>query len=108
MSASQTWGRSTWPLLLLCLALLPSSGCLNFGKSAVTADAPPASSQATELPTDAAARACLTVAASMEREGHEREAITEYERARQRDPNIKVSRQLAVLYDKVGQQQLAL
>ena len=57
---------------------------------------------------DAAAKACLTLAASMDKEGYEVEAICQYERARTLDPRLRVSRKLAVLYDRIGQQQAAL
>jgi Tfp pilus assembly protein PilF len=102
------WCRYAGPLLL-ALGLLPGGGCLTPGKIE-TPDAPVAP-RVTELPPSDGAKACLAVAATLEREGHEgfeELAIAEYEKARHLDPVVKVSRQLALLYDRVGKQKEAL
>ncbi len=93
---------SRWPVLLV-LSLLPAGGCLTADKT--TAEA--TGSNAVELPPREGARACLAVATAFERESKEKEAAIQYERARALDPGLKVSRQLAVLYDKIGEPQRA-
>lgn len=60
-----------------------------------------------ELPPKDAARACLACAEEMEKTGNELQAIIFYERARAKDPKCRVSRQLAVLYDRQGDFQKA-
>ncbi|MER3416615.1 MAG: hypothetical protein C4297_10435 [Gemmataceae bacterium] len=59
--------------------------------------------QELELPPHEAARACLKTAELLEQNGHEIEAIYQYERARHYDPRLThVARRLAVLYDRQG------
>ncbi|MGH7172752.1 MAG: tetratricopeptide repeat protein, partial [Gemmataceae bacterium] len=60
-----------------------------------------------ELPPKDAARACLACAEEMEKHGNEVQAILFYEKARHDDPKSKVSRRLAVLYDRQGDFQKA-
>jgi len=67
------------------------------------AEPPPAP----ELPPKEAARACIACAEELEKHGKEVEAIIFYERARQHDPKCRVSRRLAVLYDRQGDFQKA-
>jgi tetratricopeptide (TPR) repeat protein len=64
-----------------------------------------------ELAPSAAARVSFTVAEEMEKTGHDAEAVVFYERARQSDAqraawpwtdHVQVSRQLARLYDRLG------
>jgi tetratricopeptide (TPR) repeat protein len=112
-------GRYGWSLLL-ALGLLPGGGCLTTptGKTGVPEGPPSGGSQTTALPPDAGSRVCLSLAASYEREAAaccERDekkkflecAIQQYARAREQDPSLKVSRQLAVLLDQLGEQRLA-
>lgn len=55
------------------------------------------------LPPAKAAQACLTTAETLARNGHDAQAIQQFELARQYDPSLpRVSRRLAVLYDRQG------
>jgi Tfp pilus assembly protein PilF len=97
------------PILLIAgIALLPS-GCLvmpldvppyrGAGSETKLADA----ASMTELPPTQAAQVCLTTAESLEKLGHEKEAILEYQLAREHNPQLPgVARRLAVLYSKQG------
>jgi Tfp pilus assembly protein PilF len=61
------------------------------------------------LPPGEGAEVCLTIAASLEANGHDKEALVQYERARQFDPrNVRVARKLAVLYDRIGEHKRAV
>jgi Tfp pilus assembly protein PilF len=60
-----------------------------------------------ELPPKEAARACLACAEEMEKHGNEAEAILYYEKARQDDAKVQVSRRLGVLCDRQGDFQKA-
>jgi Tfp pilus assembly protein PilF len=60
-----------------------------------------------ELPPKEAARACLACAEELEKHGNEAEASLYYEKARQDDPKVQVSRRLGVLYDRQGDFQKA-
>lgn len=55
-----------------------------------------------EMKPSEAAHACLVTADELAQNGHRREAILLYERARTLDPAAPVSRYLAVLYDQEG------
>ena len=72
---------------------------------------PPAngSTEATDkdLPPREAARLCIATGEEYEKSGDELHAIFEYEKARQNDPTVKVSRRLGVLYDRLGDFQKA-
>jgi Tfp pilus assembly protein PilF len=59
--------------------------------------------RAKELPPNQTAELCLAAAAELEKRGFESEAIAQYEKAREHDPNRKqVAYRLAVLYDRRG------
>jgi tetratricopeptide (TPR) repeat protein len=98
------WPR--WTALAIA-GLIPQAGCalwetgnlLSPSSGAVSASV--AGNEAA-LPPEKAAQACLATAQALERQGHEAEAIAEYERARQYNPRASVSRRLAVLYDRQG------
>ncbi len=107
-------GCRAWRVVAGCVCLLPHLGCLSpFAAPAAdngdlngTGTAP---HKKVELPARVAAQANLTVARDLEKGGHYPEAIAHYEQARQDDPNLKqVSQRLAILYDRVGEHQLAL
>jgi Tfp pilus assembly protein PilF len=98
-----------WLFLLMAgVAALPS-GCVTLPYSdAIPHDtaqlmAQLAPTAATELPPAQAAQACLTTGDTLEKQGHDREALLEYQRARQYDPQLPgVARRLAVQYAKQG------
>src|SRR5262245_42062343 len=100
--------RGKWGWMLLGLGWLPSLGCLNPG---TVPDLPPAgsapassTSAKNELPSKDSAKVCLALAEDFEKNGHDAEAIGQYERARGYDPSLKqVSRRLAILYDRLGE-----
>lgn len=56
-----------------------------------------------ELPAKESAKLCLTLAESMEQNGHDLEAAAEFEKARQHDPKLKVSRRLGMAYERLGE-----
>jgi tetratricopeptide (TPR) repeat protein len=64
--------------------------------------------KASPLPARKTAEVCLNVGESLEKAGHEAEAIGQYEKARQENPNLHLERKLAVLYDQVGESQKAM
>jgi len=71
---------------------------------------PQADTASSELPGKQSAGLSLVMAESLERADKELEAIAYYERARELDPvaSERVSRRLAVLYDRVDQQAKAM
>lgn len=101
------------------LGLLPALGCAT-GPHGVTSTSllPPlntteivgSSKDKGELPPGKAAEACLATAEMMDKNGHDLQAIYQYELARKNDPrlNSKVCRRLALLYDRIGDSQRAL
>jgi Tfp pilus assembly protein PilF len=94
--------------MLLGIGWLPSVGCLNPGTVPdlpPTASAPTGSASAkNELPSKDSAKVCLALAEDFEKNGHDSEAVGQYERARGYDPSLKqVSRRLAILYDRLGE-----
>jgi len=97
----------TW-IAVLSLTLL-ASGCAvtrNRGTELASTPVPTvdAGTQSMkDLPPDRAAKVCLTVAAELEKNGYESEAIDQYEKARKHDPrSIEATHRLAVLYDRQG------
>lgn len=81
--------------MLGLIAAAPAAGCLGTGDKRA---GPPM------LPSDDSAEACRKVGDTMAATGHYREAILEYEKARQHDPAVEdVGPKLAALYDRVGQ-----
>jgi len=67
--------------------------------------APPADDQKATLKPAEAAEACVRTAHELAQNGHRREAILLFEKARQLDPKLQLSRYLAVLYDAERQPQ---
>ena len=94
-----------WHVLLLAsIAALPS-GCVVLPQSeALPFSADSTDSKPTpELPATEAAKACLATGEMLEKQGHEKEALLEYQLARQHDPHLpQVSQRLAVLYGQRG------
>jgi len=80
-------------------AMLPEMTLPTVGGNAAT----PGAKGDAELPPDQAVKACLKTAEELEKGGFDADAAAQYERARQLDPNVAVSRRLAVLYDRSGQ-----
>ena len=58
--------------------------------------------EAQELPASLAAKACLATAVGLSKKDFYAEAAIQYEKARQYDPSLEVSRPLAVLYARLG------
>jgi len=95
-------------LLVAGITALPS-GCFVLPQTDATAYKGPAPAvtpqafDALELPPEKAARTCLAAAQLLEQKGHEKEAVLEYQRAREKDPRLPgVAWRLAVLYDRQG------
>lgn len=99
-----------WHVLLIAgVAALPS-GCFVLPQSPAIplprapSDSRPAATVAPELSATQRAQACVATAATLEKEGYEREALLEYQLARQYDPRLPgLARGLAVLYAKQGE-----
>jgi tetratricopeptide (TPR) repeat protein len=99
-----------WPMLLGLLGLLPGAGCtpMTTLPALPTHSDPAALGKAPPLPPRKTAEVCLSVGESLEKAGHDVEAIGQYEKARQENPSLHLERRLAVLYDKVGDHQKAM
>ncbi len=98
--------RNFW-VGILFLGVIISSGCSTMPSSQVVPYIPQVASgngkSPLELPPNEAAKACLTAAELLEKNGQVPEAIALYERARSKNRNLlKVGRRLAALYDKHG------
>ncbi len=79
--------------------------------NAASSGSPPAAVRARqELPPEEAAELWFTLAQELEKSGRETEAIVQYEKARQKKPQLddQVSRRLAILYDRNGNQARAM
>lgn len=106
-----------WPVLMGLVVLVAPVGCRTIAPSneartePIAELVPPADGKdeqpPPELPPKDAARACLACAEEMEKHGKEVQAIIFYEKARQNDRKVEVSRQLGVLYDRQGDFQKA-
>ena len=98
--------RMSGTLLAAWLGLAPAIGCYSLDAGSLGAGADASNTvvpSKDELPPDNAAQACLATAQALEKNGHDREAILEYERARQFNPRLKdLSMRLAPLYDRQG------
>jgi hypothetical protein len=98
--------------LVVLLGLLPCLGCALPTMTSPLAPLAPVTAKLTssssakpapsDLPPSQAADLCVTLARSLEREGHDVEAIGQYGLARHYKPDVDVARRLAVLYDRVG------
>jgi tetratricopeptide (TPR) repeat protein len=63
---------------------------------------------ARELPPEQAAQVCLATAEVLEKKGHDREALLEYQRAREKNPRLPgLSRRVAALYARTGNMEAA-
>jgi Tfp pilus assembly protein PilF len=97
-----------WHFLLVAGAAALSPGCFLLPQNDGSYRGPavgfaPGAPDPLELPPEKAARTCLATAQTLEQQGHDAEAILEYQRARERDPRLPgVARRLAVLYDRRG------
>jgi Tfp pilus assembly protein PilF len=112
---------SSPPALFVAWAVFQLAGCLSFPSDAMLASkigTGPATdggisrstkSDMAELPPKQGAEACIATAQQLQANGHGKEAITLYERARKLDPrNRQISRYLAVLYDQEGNDSRAM
>jgi len=100
--------KYTVSLIGLSLSLL-AAGCQPVRDSGHS-NTPPQRANSDDLPPERAADACLATAHELDRNGYANEAINEYERARQLNPLLStiISRRLAVLYDRCGNDSRAL
>src|SRR5204862_6471941 len=104
------WTNGTVVLLLAFGTLVGCNGLEAFRQG----DRPAApvetkTTRAKELPPDQAALVCWNAAEEMRKAGLDREAIAQYEKVRDADPNRpRVAWRLAVLYDKQGDSARAL
>jgi Tfp pilus assembly protein PilF len=103
-------GRQIWVRAAVAVAALGvglHAGCMSTGNhTASPTGSAVASNPGTEerqLPASKSAKLCLTVAADLERNGHDAEAAAEYEKARQYDPKLHISRQLGLVYERLGE-----
>jgi Tfp pilus assembly protein PilF len=103
--------RSAGPVWVVLLGLLPGLGCATATMPAPLAPLTPVTARLTsssakptapDLPPAQAADLCVMLGRSLEHEGHDLEAIGQYELARHYKADTDVSRRLAVLYDRVG------
>jgi Tfp pilus assembly protein PilF len=106
--------RSGLMLLAIVVAVLPHLGCTSGPMPVRPADTRPPAGEAgaggkAELPPDRAAEACLATARAMVKQGHDAEALAEYERALQYKPGLarELTRHMAVLYDRLGDREHA-
>ena len=110
-------GRWGWHVLTGVALLTAAAGCRTFELpkekhgEPISQLVPPAdgSSEAIDkdLPPREAARLCIATGEEYEKAGDEVHAVFEYEKARKTDPTMKVSRRLAVHYDRLGDFQKA-
>lgn len=119
------WGSTmAVRIAILLLLILPSVGCFrnNMRELWSSSEKPntgpiengarPATGQngAVELPGKQSAELCLRMAESLEAEGKDADAVPYYEKARLLDPSWhdRVSRRLAVVYDRLDEQSRAM
>ena len=83
------------------------AGCMSPASRMANSVAPPlAGNPGTaerDLPASKSAKLCLTLAADLEKNGHDLEAAAEYEKARQYDPKLRISRRLGLVYERLGE-----
>lgn len=101
--------------MAVTLCVFVAGGCTTFnGKLVSRTPADSATSQSasapSDLPAEKSATICLTAAREMDAKGLHADAINQYERARQFDPRLgaQVAPRLAVLHDRLGNEQRAL
>jgi Flp pilus assembly protein TadD len=86
--------------------VFPGLGCYTFDSAGLSIGPEKDEGQAAaknELAPDKVAQACLASGKALEENGYDREAILEYEKARQNNPALKdLSMRLAILYDRQG------
>jgi tetratricopeptide (TPR) repeat protein len=108
--------RRAWQILLGVVGLAFQAGCLSQsgGQGSARREATPrgtaqaAGQTARDLPAEESSRLCLAAAEEMAKSGQDVEAAVYYEKARSLNPRLKeVCRQLAVLYDRIGETQRA-
>lgn len=108
---SQRKHRLPW-MCFMAFGLLTNAGCLSFGAWNSTEPATPTESNApghVELPPAKRAQLHLTLAESLEKNGHDADAASCYEKARADDPHLpNISRRLASVYDRLGESKRAL
>jgi Tfp pilus assembly protein PilF len=100
-----------WAALVFLLMGLLLPGCQTPGGflgTTLSTEGETRASRPKELPPEQTAELAQAAAEELEKQGHEVEAIAQYENARQHDPHRPVARRLAVLYDRVGDDQRAL
>jgi tetratricopeptide (TPR) repeat protein len=105
--------RLAWRVLAGAVFMGAQVGCMRFGHETQPFLPPmvpsePALQSKNELPPHEAAKACLAAAQEMDKGGFPDKAIAYYEKAREHNPRLNVSRRLAVLYDRQGDQARAL
>lgn len=111
--------RTSGCLFVGLLGLLPQLGCANGPSHLASNSLLPQlgssgevkpSKEKGELPPDEAARTNLATAEAFEKNGHPIDALKHYEIARAADPRLdkKVCRNLARLYDQIGDAQRAM
>ena len=99
---------SRWSILLITAITALPAGCVALSQSELPFDTPhdrdqPEATASAELPPAQAASVCLATAATLEKQGHDPEALLEYQRARQLEPRLPgIAWRLAVLYGKQG------
>jgi Tfp pilus assembly protein PilF len=95
-----------FPLTLLCFV-----GCHTLDAPPGITQSPAAETRASrskELPPEQTAELAQATAEELEKQGNVAEAIAQYESARHHDPRRPVAHRLAVLYDRLGDDERAL
>ena len=93
-----------WSAAVVTIGLAVAAGCQSSGPGAGP-NAPVTDANLPDLSAADSARLCLGTARDFERQGYDREAIVQYERARGFDPGVAdpvATRRLAVLYGRAG------
>jgi Tfp pilus assembly protein PilF len=101
---------AVWCLLVNggCLHNMPWSHSDPQSVPALADNATPAGTRERDLPLAQSAQLHLSLADKMEKSGHDAEAVACFEKARQCDSHVQVSRRLAPLYDRLGDNKHAL
>src|SRR5437899_5450932 len=106
MRHERSWAALVFPLMGLLLTGCQTPGA--FLGTTLSSEGETRASRPKELPPEQNAELAQATAEELEKQGHEIEAIAQYENARQHDPRRPVARRLAVLYDRLGDHQRAL
>lgn len=113
--------RVSFRLVIAWAAVAPGVGCMSLGSGGLFPEMPQPLTANTvgstkpgekspELPPKDAAKVCVTLAETLEQNGHLKEAMGQYEKARLLDPRQtpQLTKKVALLHDKLGNGRQAL